>query len=724
MSLRIHFHSPEFPESVVKSLRRRLKHMGHAVPLGRMREATALMYGYGKWNELLGRVGQSTPFLSDQEVGPTVAAERSAVFAERLAQALDLPVHVAAEVVAATGPTSRRSMGVVPFDWDGAVLRMAGAISASARSIEATSIGKFDGFRVAVAGPHSDWAILVDEAGAAIYCKAHGERPLSLRDRMSFGGLFGRRLQDAGLSTAGEVRDPDPVVLRTLRRLDGRALGLLRTVPSFGEEVYRVARLVPEGSAFEDLVARLPMLGAEISHLAHDLHSDDNQSRSKKQAAPREAMIASADPMRNYLDIVGDFARKAWPHHKFDLQRARETVEAIGSVVVLEDLGLLPWHVAFLSFAPITKLPTTPAQLAAAMRFTEKWTTLFKPQIGIDPHDFYREFDGDWALLRSTVAGMKGASFFHNLNEVAQTVTDALLGPRAASVQDYDVLPGRIALEILNRRLTPRLVAGRGMMDLFRPYDRWIAVHSNRGDEGREAYSDQAFLALSSSELLPADLRSLTPRELLLSLCIDPDAYLEALFDPSEFSEVEVEIRITTESARAAVAASLKPLRGRKGDLAGTTTFHHAVIGGITFEAMLSADGPYIRAILGGEELGGVALGCCTSIATFAADPREMDDDDRAAGTYVVKHSSERRIALDGLADPDFERLEDEFGIGERRSGGSDFYQSQAARSLVVYVRSHPRIAKRFADTTCYLGDWYGWAKENAPGAGPSPGRR
>ena len=76
-------------------------------------------------------------------------------------------------------------------------------------------------------------------------------------------------------------------MLRTLRRLDGRALGLLRAVPAFGTEVYAIARLVPEESPFEGLVDRLPMLGAEISHLAHAMTCADSTGREREEAARR-----------------------------------------------------------------------------------------------------------------------------------------------------------------------------------------------------------------------------------------------------------------------------------------------------------------------------------------------------------------------------------------------------------------------------------------------------
>lgn len=150
--------------------------------------------------------------------------------------------------------------------------------------------------------------------------------------------------------------------------------------------------------------------------------------------------------------------------------------------------------------------------------------------------------------------------------------------------------------------------------------------------------------------------------------------------------------------------------------MAGSTTFHRAEIGGVTFEAHLSVDGPYINAIYDRDRHKGVALGACTSVADLP------EDHDGPAGLFVVKYGSQKRIHLEGFGPADIARFKAEFGVGTGNSGGREFYGSRAAQGLIGYVRSHPRIAKRFADATSYLGDWYGWAVENVPGAAASPG--
>ena len=153
------------------------------------------------------------------------------------------------------------------------------------------------------------------------------------------------------------------------------------------------------------------------------------------------------------------------------------------------------------------------------------------------------------------------------------------------------------------------------------------------------------------------------------------------------------------------------------------------MIRGVVFEAGLSAEGPCIQALFGPHRRDGVPLGTCASIATFQehdgskSDHDDLGLDDRGpSDTFVVKHSTKRRIALEGFGETEIEQLRSEFGIATRGSGRPDYYRSEAERSLVGYVRSRPRIAERFAGATSHLGDWFGCALENAPGSRPALG--
>ena len=138
--------------------------------------------------------------------------------------------------------------------------------------------------------------------------------------------------------------------------------------------------------------------------------------------------------------------------------------------------------------------------------------------------------------------------------------------------------------------------------------------------------------------------------------------------------------------------------------------FHQTRIAGLTFEGIISADGPYISS----STAGGVALGV-SALRDFqpeATGPRHSPP----SGWWVVKYYAEARIFL-----PDFDRaaireLSDEFGLVllvDGQTAPSDrvrqnyFFTSPAWDSLRQWVIEHPRIAKTSAAYDPYLPDWY-----------------
>jgi hypothetical protein len=150
--------------------------------------------------------------------------------------------------------------------------------------------------------------------------------------------------------------------------------------------------------------------------------------------------------------------------------------------------------------------------------------------------------------------------------------------------------------------------------------------------------------------------------------------------------------------------------------------FHQARIGGITFEGIISADGPHIIASTGG----GVALG--VSALRYFQPEAVGSGRHQPAGWWVVKYSHEERIFL-----PDFDRaaiheLSDEFGLVLLVDDQTDptdhirqhyFFTSPAWDGLRQWVIRHPRIARARAGGECYLPDWYRRAKIEAAALPP-----
>jgi hypothetical protein len=122
--------------------------------------------------------------------------------------------------------------------------------------------------------------------------------------------------------------------------------------------------------------------------------------------------------------------------------------------------------------------------------------------------------------------------------------------------------------------------------------------------------------------------------------------------------------------------------------------FHTAVIGGRRFEAVLSADGPYICC-----GLDGVALGSCTSVEQLSPCPeagmgrREVTPQ----SWWIAKYHTQRRISLEGLSKDERQLLAEEFGIrvGYEDGFGEPFWDCPAFHSLAAWVNKHPRDAAR-----------------------------
>ncbi|OAS07642.1 hypothetical protein AYO08_09885 [Pseudomonas putida] len=136
--------------------------------------------------------------------------------------------------------------------------------------------------------------------------------------------------------------------------------------------------------------------------------------------------------------------------------------------------------------------------------------------------------------------------------------------------------------------------------------------------------------------------------------------------------------------------------------------FHSATIRGQLFEASMIYEGPWISLITPRSAVhDGVHLGVCNIVEL---DPTR--DRCEEFGWYIVKYRSEARVFLRGFTIDDARALSEEFGIKLLDHGGWDsrtlFYRSKAWEGLKAWVRSHPRIAKRYAaGTNPYLSDWY-----------------
>jgi hypothetical protein len=139
-------------------------------------------------------------------------------------------------------------------------------------------------------------------------------------------------------------------------------------------------------------------------------------------------------------------------------------------------------------------------------------------------------------------------------------------------------------------------------------------------------------------------------------------------------------------------------------------TFYTTVIGRRRFEAVLSADGPYISC---GPD--GAALGSCTSIEQLgpALDTGIGGREVTPLSWWIVKYRTQPRISLNGLSEDERQQLSEEFGIRMSYDEIHDepFWDSAAFRSLAAWVKKHPRTAARFAGYNAYLPGWHDAAR-------------
>ena len=154
-------------------------------------------------------------------------------------------------------------------------------------------------------------------------------------------------------------------------------------------------------------------------------------------------------------------------------------------------------------------------------------------------------------------------------------------------------------------------------------------------------------------------------------------------------------------------------------------TFHRARIGGLQFEALLSADGPAVVVRGPGRRYEGwVALGVSHPHWVGSEGPGWMAHP-RGKGWHLVRYSEEVRAYLPGFGAKGLERLREAFGLLtdaelERWSGEPAFYSSRAWAGLVPWVAAHPWLARRYAQGQAYL-LWYDRAQGEAARARVTP---
>ncbi len=671
--MRIEFTSHARPERIAKALRGELLRLGHDIRYTRVREATAAMFGYASWNDLLGRAGKCAPDPSDQDAGEAVASARRETYATRLADELGIPREAAAAAVDAVGPTSRR--GARGFDAEAAKRRIARYLSSSGEAL------RVEGETIVV--PYRRWG-----KPAEMRYEVRPDGRVTGPDT----GLLGGSLQAAGLSGDDDPEGQD--VPETLRWLDARALRLLRGCPSFSAVVYEKVRKMGPDEPLARLFDEVPWLAMEIQ-VERDMRRMCNDTPHMREAIEYGRLIrlqveflASTDPFDAYLGLVADHVEREMPGLPFDRGAAAGAIRALGRFGVLAGEPPSRRHVAFLSQGPSKAWPRSREDAEAAIRFIGLRRDLFRPYSPVQPDGFFAEFDGDWVRYAAE-ADATDLAISEVYGEVAAAVIRAGADLVGCPISDLSLNGGHDVVGILAGRIAAHALRGKGFLSMVGHAGDWSEACGSEWRRSGERLLGKAaaFRAVLASGILAEGFADPDPLTVLERFGFDPRAYLDAVRQRggAETSLAEIEARVST-----GLAAGF-PHVWNGGDLVGSRTFHEVEIGGVAFSGILDEKGPSLQAVTPEGMVRTVHLTSRSAAVYMANQDYE--------GWAVPGPGEPIGIRLDGASVSDVCR---EFGLGnpwtdKGSDGNTAFVGCPAFDGLQRYVETHPRIARMLA---------------------------
>lgn len=519
--MRIDFSSDVRPVRISKSIKKRLDEEGRGFPYSQVREAAAVMFGYHGWNDLLAQVGVSKPSPYDDELDEAERFERAQLFAKRLARALDLPSEQASKVVRAVGPMSRSPHGAADTA-SPHVRSVAYHVSQRYPRISPAFRGRFSGFRIEgliVRGRMMTVDLLTAADGDVIYGTPEDSR-FSEKTPQDELGLF---LHDNGLGRPPVLGDLaiSPLVLETLSRLDCDVLDLLRGAPAFSCDAYRLARSIPQSSAFLAECVEYPLLAAEIERAA--------EAGRKNRGVPDRTVIDSEDPLDALARLALTSCKQRWPIiEPPTASRVRDVSETVLRMHLSGGPGVSPCHLAFLGLAPDEGIPRTSEQLRAAIGFIDNNPHVFAEDgLCVAPSAFFAElgqrFDNNWLRL-SAYASRSGLPSV----DVPGEVGTILVMAAAAEIDALDRMPdpvGRPATLVVGRHFARKAIGNLGFAGaieklaglreavplLSRVSPRWadlgMAALRRAGfvpDDGRSAMQIVRSFGMGAAALAPA----------------------------------------------------------------------------------------------------------------------------------------------------------------------------------------------------------------------------
>lgn len=137
----------------------------------------------------------------------------------------------------------------------------------------------------------------------------------------------------------------------------------------------------------------------------------------------------------------------------------------------------------------------------------------------------------------------------------------------------------------------------------------------------------------------------------------------------------------------------------------GNGRFYQVIIGGVTFEGALTAEGPSLVRT-GRDHRGTIGIGA-SAVILPAMKPRA-----KRAGLHACRYDARQpRVDLVDLSDEDVRRVSAEFGIPVARCVPTDFFATPAGHALVRFAERNPGIASSYARMNSSMGDWLSAAR-------------
>lgn len=567
------------------------------------------------------------------------------------------------------------------FHYDTALINLAAAITDGASEIRS---------------PHPSIAPSLDGETAfeVIYPEKTGRRSFGL-SRRSNGRLTCWHLSEGEPTGAQPLRillrkyglrddhppvtTPDPRVLTVLKTLDATTMTSLRAHPRFGDRCYRtLVRLGPD-APIHRFLAHSPGFGPWLEI--------DDRSRDGSPGGYLSGLHDAEDPLAWITHRIIEEIRRHWPQIPDNSEGVRHAIHQFQMFPPTptdeepEDL----WQMAVLASCPGEILPTTLEAHEQCLAFIKACDWMTRPRCQPDPRTMFAGLSSDWDRNLALAQGYRPSYDYrtgvcglgyYQLDDIAMTILSEADREHQRRSREKSMF---MMSAIVGARIRRVVADPITFPELIARYRSWETTEEHDRDERRGA-----FKRIIGCEFLPADLRDPSATAVLRKLGFDIAALDHVLTSPDEFTQASMQEAVLKPEDRD------RSCMNRRWAVGGNV-FDEAVIGTLHIRAFMVRSGPFL-------EVRTITPHSCIR-SQISYEPGHIEDFSQTGQSKIGRELHRR------------------FGIGVRlRRGASilpvDFYGSEAAKALRVWVRRRPKTAYDLAFDHSTVGDWYSWVRD------------